>query len=119
MLAMTRAVERCCAELGCDPAQILIDGNMTPEGRTAAWRWSSARAIVGGDAREKCIAAASIVAKEKRDAMMADYEVVHPGYGFGQHKGYGTPAHLQALRSKGPSPLHRRSFAPVAQLSLI
>ena len=119
MLAMTRAVEQCCAALGCDPAEILIDGNMTPEGRRPEWRWAGARAIVGGDAREKCIAAASIVAKETRDAMMADYEIVHPGYGFGQHKGYGTAAHLAALRSNGPSPIHRRSFAPVAQAQLL
>ena len=119
MLAMSRAVAQCCEALGCDPAEILVDGNMTPAGRRPEWRWANARAIVGGDATQKCIAAASIIAKHRRDAMMADYEVVHPGYGFGQHKGYGTAAHLQALRSRGPSPIHRRSFAPVAQLELL
>ncbi|WP_265562349.1 ribonuclease HII [Sphingomicrobium arenosum] len=119
MLAMARAVEQCCVALGCDPAEILIDGNLTPEGRRPEWRWAGARAIIGGDASQKCIAAASIIAKETRDAMMADYEIVHPGYGFGQHKGYGTARHLQALREQGPSPIHRRSFAPVAQLALI
>lgn len=118
MLAMARAVEAMCVGAGCDPDEVLVDGNMTPAGRRAEWRWP-ARAIVQGDAKERCISAASIVAKETRDAMMAEAEIVHPGYGFGRHKGYGTPQHLDALRSHGPCPLHRRSFAPVAQLSLI
>ncbi len=118
MLAMTRAVEALCAKLGCDPMEILIDGNLTPQGRTAGWRWK-ARAIVGGDAIEPCISAASIVAKQERDAIMADACAAHPGYGFSRHKGYGTPEHLAALSALGPSPLHRRSFAPVRQLALL
>ena len=118
MLAMTRAMASLCADGGCEPDEVRVDGNMTPHGRQPDWRWN-ARAIVGGDASDRSIAAASIIAKQTRDAMMEEAEVVHPGYGFGQHKGYGTPAHLAALRERGPSPLHRRSFAPVAQLVLI
>lgn len=117
MLAMTRAAEALCAVVGCDPVELLIDGNMTPAGRNADWRWP-ARAIVGGDAKERCISAASIVAKEHRDAIMLAEHERHPQYGFNRHKGYGTADHMAALREHGPSPLHRRSFAPVAQLSL-
>lgn len=97
---------------------VLIDGNMTPAGRTPAWRWP-ARAIVGGDASEPAISAASIIAKQARDAMMLDAERAHPGYGFAQHKGYGTAQHMAALATLGACPIHRRSFAPVrAQLEL-
>ena len=117
MLAMTRAVEALCAVVGYDPVEVLIDGNLTPHNRCAEWRWPC-RAIVGGDATTRCISAASIVAKEHRDALMADEHVRHPEYGFARHKGYGTPEHLAALRAHGPSPLHRKSFAPVAQMAL-
>lgn len=118
MLAMTRAVESLCDKVSSEPTRILIDGNMTPLGRTAAWRWSQCEAIVKGDAKERCISAASILAKEARDRMMRDYCTAHPGYGFAKHKGYGTPDHLAALKTLGPSPIHRKSFAPVAQLDL-
>jgi ribonuclease HII len=117
MLAMTRAVEALCANVGCDPVEVLIDGNLTPMGRAQSWRWP-ARAIVGGDSKERCISAASIVAKEERDAMMQAEHLRMPHYGFDRHKGYGTPEHLAALREHGPCPLHRKSFAPVAQLPL-
>ena len=117
MLAMTRAAEALCKVIGCDPVEVLIDGNMTPKGRRAEWRWP-ARAIVGGDAKERCISAASIIAKEHRDALMLDAHDEHPLYGFDRHKGYGTPEHLAALQAHGPCPIHRRSFAPVAQLGL-
>lgn len=117
MLAMTRAAEALCAAVGCDPIEILVDGNLTPAGRRRDWRWP-ARAIVGGDAKERCISAASIIAKEHRDSIMREEAVRHPAYGFDRHKGYGTPDHLAALRTHGPSPLHRRSFAPVAQFAL-
>ncbi len=118
MLAMTLAVEALCARIGCDPLQVLIDGNLTPHGRVPAWRWF-ARPIVGGDALEPCISAASIIAKEHRDALMRDYHQAHPHYGWARNKGYGTPDHLAALREHGPCPLHRRSFAPVAQAELL
>ena len=117
MLAMTRAVEALCAKIGCDPVRVLVDGNLTPQGRTQGWRWDC-QAIVGGDAIERCISAASIVAKQSRDRMMAEEDSRHPAYGFARHKGYGTPEHLAALRTHGPSPLHRRSFAPVRQMEL-
>lgn len=118
MLAMTLAVEALCEKLGCDPLEVLIDGNLTPHGRRPEWRWP-ARPIVGGDALEPCISAASIIAKEHRDALMRDAARAHPHYGWDRNKGYGTPDHLAALREHGPTPLHRRSFAPVAQLELL
>ncbi len=118
MLAMTRAVDALCRDHACDPAEVLIDGNLTPHGRCAGWRWA-ARAIVKGDASERCISAASIVAKEHRDAIMIEAAQTYPHYAWDQNKGYGTAAHLAALRHHGPTPLHRKSFAPVAQLALL
>ena len=117
MLAMTRAVAALVAGLGGEPELVLIDGNKTPHGRVPGWRWN-ARAIVGGDALEPCISAASILAKEHRDRLMRDFALVHPHYGWERNKGYGTAEHLAALRLHGPTPLHRHSFAPVAQLVL-
>jgi ribonuclease HII len=117
MLAMTLAVETLCAELGECPAEVLIDGNLTPAGRCAGWRWN-ARPIVGGDAIEPCISAASIIAKEHRDRLMRGLAADHPHYGWETNVGYGTPEHLDALRRHGPTPHHRRSFAPVAQLEM-
>ena len=118
MLAMTRAVAALVAELGAEPHDVLIDGNKTPAGRVPEWRWS-ARAIVGGDGLEPCISAASILAKEHRDRLMRAAALDHPHYGWDRNMGYGTAEHLAALRLHGPSPLHRKSFAPVAQLVLI
>lgn len=113
MLAMTRAV----AGLGLEPDQVLIDGNKTPAGRVPEWRWA-ARAIVGGDALIPSISAASILAKEHRDRIMRAAAADYPLYGWERNMGYGTAEHLAALRRFGPSPLHRRSFAPVAQAEL-
>lgn len=118
MLAMTRAVGELVAELAAEPHEVLIDGNKTPAGRVPEWRWT-ARAIVGGDALEPCISAASILAKEHRDRVMRAHAEAHPHYGWDRNMGYGTAEHLAALRLHGPSPIHRRSFAPVAQLLLI
>nr|WP_087575219.1 ribonuclease HII [Sphingomonas sp. CDS-1] len=109
MLAMTRAVEA----LTQDCAHVLVDGNRCPQ-----WRWAST-AVVEGDAKCLSIAAASILAKEARDRMMIEAAAVHPHYGWESNKGYGSAKHLAALREHGPTPLHRRSFAPVAQLSLL
>jgi ribonuclease HII len=114
MLAMTRAVAGLVEAVGLEPDRILIDGNMTPQGRVAQWRWS-ARAIVGGDAIEPCISAASILAKEHRDRLMRAAAGDHPHYGWERNMGYGTSEHLAALKRHGPSPFHRRSFAPVAR----
>ena len=114
MLAMTLAVERLEIVCGEPVGKALIDGNMTPSGRAEGWRWP-AIALVGGDALEPAISAASIVAKEWRDRLMIDAAEQYPGYGWERNKGYGTAEHLQALRTHGVTPLHRRSFAPVAQ----
>jgi ribonuclease HII len=117
MLAMTMAMQRLCEALGVDCTQALVDGNLTPMGRRPEWRWP-ARAIVGGDAKEPAISAASILAKEYRDRLMREYHQVHPHYNWASNKGYSTPDHLAALRKHGPCPLHRRSFSPVAQADL-
>lgn len=117
MLAMTLAVARLSEALGQGPAEVLIDGNLTPHGRCEQWRWT-ARAIVGGDGIEPAISAASIVAKEWRDRMMVAAARDHPHFGWERNKGYGSAEHMEALRRYGPSPLHRRSFAPVAQAEL-
>ncbi len=107
-LAMTRAVDALCAK-GREPSHILVDGNHLPR-----WRWS-AEAVIGGDALHPCISAASIIAKEHRDRIMIAADADYPGYGWASNKGYGSATHMQALRQLGPTPLHRRSFAPVAQ----
>jgi ribonuclease HII len=104
-LAMTRAVEA----LPQAPAHVLVDGNRLPK-----WTYS-AEAIIGGDALHPCISAASIIAKEHRDRIMVAADSEYPGYGWASNKGYGAAVHMAALREKGPTPLHRRSFAPVAQ----
>src|SRR3546814_14130918 len=109
MLAMRRAVEA----LERDCAHILVDGNRCPD-----WPWAST-AVVEGDAKCLSIAAASILAKEARDRMMVEAARLHPHYGWERNKGYGTPEHLKALRTPGPTRMHRRSFAPVAQLMLL
>ena len=117
MLAMTLAVAALCEKLDEEPHEVLVDGNLTPKGRRDEWRWP-ARPIVGGDAIEPCISAASIVAKEHRDRIMREHARAHPQYGWETNVGYSTPFHLAALREHGPCPLHRRFFAPVAQLEL-
>lgn len=118
MTAMTRAMERLILVLEREPGTILIDGNMTPHGRAEGWRWP-ARAIVGGDGSEAAISAASIIAKEWRDRLMAEAARDHPHYGWDRNKGYGTKEHMEALRVHGPCSFHRHSFAPVAQASLL
>ncbi|MDP9056758.1 MAG: ribonuclease HII [Pseudomonadota bacterium] len=119
MQAMTAAVASLCAATPYEmPHEVLIDGNLTPHGRTADWCWP-ARAIVGGDASEPCISAASIIAKEHRDRLMRALAQDFTQYGWATNVGYGTPEHLAALQRHGPTPHHRRSFAPVAQLVLI
>jgi ribonuclease HII len=103
MLAMTRAVEA----LEQEPHSVLVDGNRLPK-----WRYR-AEAVIGGDAIHPCISAASIIAKEYRDRIMIAADRDFPGYGWASNKGYGAAAHLAALKDLGPTPLHRRSFAPV------
>ncbi len=103
MLAMQRAV----AGLGRAPDEVLVDGNRCPE-----WPWRS-QAVVKGDDKIAAIAAASILAKTARDQFMCSLHDEYPVYGFAQHMGYGTAAHLDALKAHGACPQHRRSFAPV------
>jgi ribonuclease HII len=105
MLAMTRAVEA----LGVAPGNILVDGNRLPK-----WRYQ-AQAVIGGDAIHPCISAASIIAKEYRDRIMIAADGDYPGYGWASNKGYGAAVHLDGLVRLGVTPLHRRSFAPVAR----
>ncbi|MEM7781418.1 MAG: ribonuclease HII [Pseudomonadota bacterium] len=118
MLAMTRCVGELTAKLDASVETVLIDGNQTPETRCSDWIWP-ARAIVGGDGSEACIGAASIIAKEWRDRLMIAAASEHPNYGWERNKGYGTKEHMEALRVHGPTPLHRQSFGPVAQASLL
>ena len=109
MLAMQRAVEG----LSIRPEKTLIDGNRCPALACPA------EAVVGGDGKVASIAAASILAKTVRDAGMLLLHADYPMYGFDRHMGYPTAFHLQALRKHGASPVHRRSYAPVAQLALL
>lgn len=106
MLAMKRAVEG----LRLKPCKALVDGNRLPALNMLA------EAIVKGDAKVPAISAASILAKVTRDRWCAEYDLLFPQYGFAGHKGYGTAAHLLALREHGACPQHRKSFAPVAAL---
>ncbi len=108
MLAMKRAVEG----LRLKPHMVLVDGNHLPVLRMLA------EAIVKGDALVPAISAASILAKVHRDRWCAEIDLQYPQYGFAGHKGYGTAAHLAALREHGACPQHRRSFAPVAEVLL-
>lgn len=105
LLAMRRAVQG----LRLKPALVLVDGNRLPVLDVPA------EAIIQGDALVPAISAASILAKVHRDRWCAQVHEEFPQYGFAGHKGYGTAAHLAALRAHGACPLHRRSFAPVAQ----
>lgn len=109
LLAMQRAVKVLCIQ----PVHALIDGNRCPE------LPCSAEAIIGGDGKVESIAAASILAKTVRDAGMLGLHASYPQYGFDRHMGYPTAFHLRALREYGVSPVHRRSYAPVAQLILL
>lgn len=104
MAGMSRAV----AGLAVLADEAWVDGNQLPKDLPCR-----GRAIVGGDALEPAISAASILAKVTRDRLMVTMDAGHPGYGFARHKGYPTPAHFAALAQLGPCPQHRRSFAPV------
>ena len=105
MLAMRRAF----AGLAIAPSEAWIDGDRSPG------LGCRSRTIVKGDRDVAVISAASIIAKTARDAMLIELDREYPAYGFARNKGYGTPEHLAALARHGPCPIHRRSFAPVAQ----
>lgn len=105
--ATHRAMKEALAALTPGPEHVLVDGLAVP-----TLRWPQTP-LVKGDARSYSIAAASVLAKVTRDRQMAEYDRQFPGYGFGEHKGYGTAKHLAALARLGPTPIHRRSFAPL------
>jgi ribonuclease HII len=105
--ATLRAMARAVAALPVTPDEVRVDGNQAPALAVPV------RTIIGGDALEPAIMAASILAKTHRDARLVALDARYPEYGFARHKGYGTAAHLAALARLGPCPEHRRSFAPV------
>lgn len=105
LVAMKKAV----TTLATQPDFVYVDGTHCP-----SWSYAS-EALVKGDSRLDCIAAASVLAKVARDRVMADLDQQYPGYGFARHKGYPTKAHMAALEQLGPCPQHRRSYAPVAR----
>jgi ribonuclease HII len=109
LLAMRMAVEQLAATAELVPDYLLIDGRDTIE-------WPCAQqAVIGGDARSISIAAASVLAKVHRDRLLVELDAVYPGYGLARHKGYCSAEHMEALKRLGPTPLHRKSYAPVAQ----
>ena len=101
--SMLQAVEK----LSISPDYLLVDGMKLPHSSLPAEK------LIKGDTLSQSIAAASIIAKETRDRLMCNYDAQWPMYGFCQHKGYGTPFHLEAIRSHGPCPIHRISFEPI------
>ena len=103
-IAMAKAVEV------IKPNFVLVDG-LPVNGLSYV-----SKNIVKGDSKSISIAAASVIAKVKRDKIMSNYDEIYPNYGFSNHKGYGTAGHINALKELGPSPIHRRSFRPVAEL---
>jgi ribonuclease HII len=112
MLAMKRAVEKLKTELANNSqiTSVLVDGNRCPD-------IENCRAIVKGDLTVPAISAASVIAKVTRDRQMVNLDQAYPGYGFARHKGYGTKAHLEALKNFGPiEGQHRFTFAPVKKL---
>jgi ribonuclease HII len=108
LLAMRLAVQ----QLALTPDYLLIDGRDQID-----WPCHQ-QPVIHGDATSLSIAAASVLAKVHRDRLLVEFDAQFPGYGLASHKGYGCPAHLDALARLGPTPLHRRSFGPVAQSAL-
>jgi len=104
--AAWRAMHMALDQLEPRPQHVLVDG------LRIKWLPYAQTALVQGDAKSYSIAAASVLAKVTRDRLMRDFDKVYPGYGFAQHKGYPTPQHYAAIKEKGPTPIHRRSFAP-------
>lgn len=105
--ATHRAMNLALAQLRPAPEHVLVDGRAVNTMRFPN------TPLVKGDCRSYSIAAASVLAKVTRDRLMMEFDRAHPGYGFAEHKGYGTPQHLAAIASLGPCPIHRRSFAPM------
>ncbi len=110
--AALEAMRRAVTALPVVPDHVLVDARQIPN------LTMPQTALIDGDARSYCIAAASIVAKVARDRIMCDLDAAYPQYGFREHMGYATAQHLAAIERHGPSPIHRRSFAPVRELRL-
>jgi ribonuclease HII len=104
--AAWRAMDMALNQLEPRPEHVLVDG------LRIKWLTYPQTALVQGDCKSYSIAAASVLAKVTRDRLMRDYDKVYPGYGFARHKGYPTPQHYAAIKERGPTPIHRRSFAP-------
>lgn len=104
--AAWRAMQQALDQLQPRPQHALVDG------LRIKWLPYQHTALAGGDAKSYSIAAASVLAKVTRDRLMREYDARYPGYGFAEHKGYGTPQHYAAIQRLGPCPIHRRSFAP-------
>jgi ribonuclease HII len=113
LLAMRMAVE----QLAVAPDYLLPDYLLIDGRDTIDWPCPQ-QAVIGGDAKSLSIAAASVLAKVHRDRLLVELDAVYPGYGLARHKGYCSPEHMEALRRLGPTPLHRRSYQPVAQTAL-
>ena len=111
--ATLEGMRRCVVALGPQVQLVRIDGNTVPKALPCM-----AEAIVGGDALDPAISAASILAKVARDRLMTEMDSVYPGYGFAAHKGYHAQVHVEALRTLGPCPIHRRGWEPI-RLALI
>jgi len=107
LISMKRAVDG----LKQKPHHILVDGNKLPD-----WEYS-AKSVIGGDALHANISAASIIAKEYRDRLMIEVDKEYPEYGWVSNKGYGSKTHIEAIKKFGPTPYHRKSFAPVSQMT--
>jgi len=107
--ATLKAMDMAVMKLPVKPDFVLVDGNRIPKAMDPA----TTEAIVKGDGKSLCIAAASVIAKVERDRMMVQLDKAFPQYGFAQHKGYGVPQHLAAIKKHGPCPHHRRTFAPI------
>ncbi len=108
LVSMKRAVDG----LQQRPDHILVDGNKLPQ-----WDYS-AEFVIGGDALHANISAASIIAKEYRDRLMIEADKKYPQYGWASNKGYGSKVHMEAIKTFGPTPYHRKSFAPMSQMTL-
>lgn len=107
-LAMRRAVEA----LAVPPDHLLLDAFLIPDFPLPQ------KNIIRGDRKVKCVAAASVIAKVHRDALMVELDGQHPGYGFADHKGYGTAVHAAAVKKMGPCPIHRMSYEPLKASTL-
>ena len=108
--ATKRAMQIAISNLELPPDFVIVDGKMKIATKCPL------KCIVGGDSKSLSIAAASIIAKVTRDRIMLEYDSIYPQYGFARHKGYGTKAHMEALKTNGASPIHRRSFNPVKNM---